>query len=242
MAQQPGRLNANERERLILQHYPMVRRLAYRMVSRYPSCVEADDLIAIGTLGLIDAVDRFEHTRSESFAAYARIRVQGAIVDELRKADWVPRSVRDRNHRISYARQELEKTLGREPSDDEVAQKLEVDVQRLRSMERDATLRTLVSMEESNEGEDSLGNMLASPDFNPLEDAVRHRVRQSVQGAMGDLQPRERLLVELYYFRDMTFKEIGEVLGVTESRVSQLHSRVKARLLSRLQSVVENDG
>ena len=107
------RLTTKERDRLILEHYPMVRRVAYRMVSRYPSCVEADDLITIGTLGLIDAVDRFEESRSISFSAYARIRVQGAILDELRKNDWVPRSVRNRSTRIRDGKQYLTKELGR---------------------------------------------------------------------------------------------------------------------------------
>ena len=147
-------MSKREREELILQHYPMVRRVAYRMVSRYPSCIEADDLVTIGTLGLIDAVDKFEESRSVSFSAYARIRVQGAILDELRKTDWVPRSVRNRFSRIQETKQNLREKLGRDPKEEEVAQALGVGVERLREMIQGATVRTLVSMEEGSEDEE----------------------------------------------------------------------------------------
>ena len=232
-------MSKREREELILQHYPMVRRVAYRMVSRYPSCIEADDLVTIGTLGLIDAVDKFEESRSVSFSAYARIRVQGAILDELRKTDWVPRSVRNRFSRIQETKQNLREKLGRDPKEEEVAQDLGVGVERLREMIQGATVRTLVSMEEGSEDEESVGSTLPSADPTPLEAATKEHLREMVRARVTDLPERERQIVDMYYFQELTFREIGQILGITESRVSQLHSRMKARMSSELQELLE---
>jgi len=239
MPNAPARLSVEEREKLILDHYPMVRRVAYRLVSRYPSCVEADDLVTIGMLGLIDAVDRFEHDRSISFSAYARIRVQGAIVDELRKVDWVPRSVRNRADRITKSRELLQERLQRPPTAEELAEHLGVEVTRLQEMIRDSTVRTLVSMDEGGDDEDPVRDHLAAEDVDPLQFAMQSHLREVVRDAIGELPERERNLVEMYYYRDLTFKEIGKILGVTESRVSQLHSRLKKRLMARLQKASE---
>jgi len=233
-------MSKQEREELILQHYPMVRRVAYRMVSRYPSCIEADDLVTIGTLGLIDAVDKFEESRSVSFSAYARIRVQGAILDELRKADWVPRSVRNRFSRIQETRRSLKETLGRDPTEEEVAKDLSVPVERLREMIQGSTVRTLVSMEEGSEEEEKVGATLPSADPTPLEAATKEHLRKIVRARVTDLPERERQIVDMYYFQELTFREIGQILGITESRVSQLHSRMKARMSSELQELLES--
>ncbi len=231
------RLNSEQRQKLILEHYPMVRQVAYRMVSRFPSCVEADDLIAIGTLGLIDAVDRFEHDRKVSFSAYARIRVQGAILDELRKNDWVPRSVRTRAARIRMAREELRDALGREPEDHEVAESLGMDLEALRELERNARLRALVSMEEGADDEDRVADRLASDLPTPVEVADRAELRRLVREAIATLPERDQLIVRMYYFEERTSREIAERLGVTESRISQLHSRIRKRLGARLEAV-----
>jgi len=239
MSTAPARLSPVQREQLILRHYSMVRQVAYRLVSRYPSCVEADDLITIGMLGLIDAVDRFEHDRSVSFSAYARIRVQGAIVDELRKVDWVPRSVRNRADRIRMAREDLEKRLGRAPSQDELAAELGVKAERLRDMIQNSTVRTLVSMDESGDDEDPVREFLKADEPDPLDQTMKTRLQELVQDAICDLPDRERTLVEFYYYRDLTFKEIGKILGVTESRISQLHTRMKKRLMGNLKSSLE---
>ncbi|HJN73626.1 MAG TPA: FliA/WhiG family RNA polymerase sigma factor [Myxococcota bacterium] len=237
-----ARRTDDRREELILAHYPMVRQVAYRMVSRFPSCVEADDLVTIGTIGLIDAVDRFEEDRRISFSAYARIRVQGAILDELRKEDWVPRSVRTRHHALKVAREALRLKLGREPTHVEWAAGMEITVERLRDMIKDSTLRALVSMEEENpHSEDTIGDSLVGDAACPADEATRSHVASMVREAVTGLPERERYLVELYYFQDLTFREIGQILGVTESRVSQLHTRMKARLYSKLQSIIEPD-
>lgn len=222
------------RDALIIRYLPMVRKVAYRMVSRFPSCVDVDDLVSIGMMGLIDAVDRFQHERSASFGAYARIRVQGAILDELRKNDWVPRSVRDRVDRIQTVRDELARDLGRAPTEKEVATTLGVSEERLREMIEDSTIRAVVSLEDGMDDDHALGDLLASPEDGPDEGLLKARMAQSIRACLDQLTPRERMVVDLYYYRDMNFKEIGETLGVTESRVSQIHTRMKERLTEHL--------
>lgn len=223
------------REDLILTYYPMVYRVARRMAARYPSSVELDDLVSIGTMGLIDAADRYDEALCSSFAGYARIRVQGAIVDALRKADWVPRSVRNRNRSIVQAKATLEERLGRTPSRDELADELGLDKQRMETFHRDANILTLVSMEESRaESDQRIADTLESDITNPDAATVNHAIRTRVSEAIQGLPERDQTIVRLYYYEDRSFKEIGSELGVTESRVSQLHSRIKRRLREAL--------
>lgn len=241
MSTQAARTPTGRRDEMILAHYPMIRKVAYHMVSRFPSCVEAEDLITIGTLGLIDAVDRFEETRAISFSAYARIRVQGAILDELRKEDWIPRSVRNRNQNILRTKDSLRETLGREPEHHELATALEVSPERLSEMIRSSILRNVVSLDHSTgAGDEPIHNILPSPNDTPWQAAAQADATQRVKDALASLPDREKQIVDLYYYQDLSFKEIGKVLGVTESRVSQLHSRVRNRLGSRLQEMMDD--
>ncbi len=219
-----------DRDALILQHYPMVRKVAYRMARRLPQCVDAEDLVNIGIIGLIDAVDRFEPGRAPSFSAYARIRVQGAIVDEMRKNDWVPRSVRDRAELIERAKVHLNEKLGRAPTSAEVAAHIGVDRERLLELMKFANIRTLVSTEEGGDDEGRVGDTLKDSGETPDDIVAREHLGGIVREVISELPERERLIAELYYFRDRTFKEIAATLGVTESRVSQLHTRMKKRI------------
>ena len=219
-----------DRDQLILEYYPMVRQVAFRMARRFPQCVDVDDLVNIGILGLIDAVDRYQPDRAPSFSAYARIRVQGAIVDEMRKNDWVPRSVRDRSALIQRTKQTLEKKLGRTPTSAEVAKDLGVDRERLLGMIENANIRVLVSTEEGGEDESTIGEKLRSTDDGPDELAAREHLGAIVRDVIADLPEREQIIAEMYYFHDKTFKEIAAALQVTESRVSQLHTRMKKRI------------
>jgi RNA polymerase sigma factor for flagellar operon FliA len=219
-----------DRDALILEHYPMVRKVAYRMARRLPQCVDAEDLVNIGIIGLIDAVDRFEPGRAPSFAAYARIRVQGAIVDEMRKNDWVPRSVRDRAQLISRAKNTLKEKLDRDPTSAEIAEHIGVDRERLLQLMKFANIRTLVSTEEGADAEGRVGDTLRHGGQSPADIVAREHLGGIVRQVIGELPERERLIAELYYFRDKTFKEIAGTLGVTESRVSQLHTRMKKRI------------
>jgi len=225
-----GPLNRND---LILQYYPMVRQVAYRMARRLPRSVDAEDLVNIGVLGLMDAVDRFEEGRAPSFGAYARIRVQGAIVDEMRKNDWVPRSVRDRAGRIDKARTALTEELGRAPTHEELAAHLDVSVERLVQLNKTADVRVLVSTEEGATEDGRIRDTLAHPGLGLDELLTNRHVSEQVRQVLSQISEREQLIVDMYYYRDLTFKEIAQVLGVTESRVSQLHSRLKQRIRVR---------
>lgn len=232
---------ASSRDELIMTHYPMVRRVAYRMARRLPRHVDVEDLVNIGMIGLIDAVDRFQADRAASFTAYARIRVQGAIVDEMRRNDWVPRSVRDRSARIDHARKDLSKTLGRMPTHEELAAHMEISVERLEELLRTADVRVLVSMEDGNDDENTIGDSLTDKEQNIDEDLTRQLFGQKIRSVLHLLPERERVIVEMYYYRDFTFKEIAHVLGVTESRVSQLHSRMKRRVREQVMDLVSDD-
>ncbi len=228
-----------DRNALILEYYPMVRRVAYRMARRLPRCVDAEDLVHIGVLGLIDAVDRYEPGRAGSFAAYARIRVQGAMVDEMRKNDWVPRSVRNRAAKLDKARRRLQEELGRKPTRQELADALGVDTARLDRLDRTADVRVLVSTEEGNDDEGTVGENLQAPGLDLDEMIARQDIGDKVRAILDDLPERERLIVDLYYYRDLNFKEIAGILGVTESRISQLHSRMKRRIRDRLAALID---
>ena len=226
---------SNHRHDLIHEYAPMVKRVAYRMARNFPRSVDADDLYQIGMLGLMDAVERYEDSRAVSFTAYVRMRVKGAILDEMRKQDWVPRSVRDRASAIDGARRALAEELGRPPTHAELAAHMEISEERLEELLRTADVRVLVSTEEGG-GDDStsIGDRLTD-DADDLGDSLERRSRAGlVRKAIKDLPERDQLLVELYYYRDLNFKEIAEVLGVTESRVSQLHSRVRRRMRENL--------
>ena len=229
------RLDPDARQALLRKYIPMVRKVAFRLASRLPSCVDAEDLVNMGMLGLIDAADRFEEDRSISFAGYARIRVQGAIVDEMRKADWVPRSVRDRGERIREAKLSLQRTLGREATEAEVAQNLGVSEARLRELNQGSTIHNVVSIGDGLDEDHTVGDSIPSDDETPCEMAEANDLRNVVRAAVGSLPDRDRMIVELYYFREVGFKEIGQLLGVTESRVSQLHTRIMKNLRPMLE-------
>lgn len=223
------------RDELIVKYYPMVQRLARQMARRYPSSVEVDDLVSIGTMGLIESAERYDPDRSGAFTAYARIRVQGAMVDALRQEDWVPRSVRRRARDLSDAEETLRRRLGRDPTDAEIGQRLGVAKTAMGQHRRDAVVRTLVSVEETRgPGEQRIYDTLSADSADPEQIALQTSEHAELAAALTKLPARDQAILRLYYFETMTLKEIGTVLGVTESRVSQLHSRAKRRLKEKL--------
>jgi RNA polymerase sigma factor for flagellar operon FliA len=228
------------RERLILEHYPLVRTIACRMVRRFPASVDVDELINVGAMGLIDAVDRFDPSRQVPFKAYAEIRIRGSIVDALRKADWVPRSVRRKFNRIESTRIQLFRASGRQPSREEMASALEMSVDSFEDLCGDARIRKLVSLDAPVDDDNStpLSERIAGDNEDPTETWAANEMKTRVIEAVHILPLKERTAVSLYYLNGLTLKEIGEVLGVTESRACQLRGQGIKRLKFRLRKAV----
>ncbi len=214
-----------------------------RMASGLPAHVEESDLISYGLVGLINAIERFEPEREIKFETYAIPRIKGAIIDELRALDWVPRSVRARAREIEKANVKLEHKLQRAPTDDEMADELEMSVSDFQDALLQISNSTVVALDELWAVSDASGDQVSlldtlqdpdAPDPAQVMDATDMKDR--VADAISRLPEREKLVVALYYYENLTLREIGEVLGVTESRVSQLHTKAVLRLRSRLQS------
>ena len=236
------------RERLVVAYAPLVKYVAGRMGSGLPAHVEEADLISYGLGGLISAIERFEPEREIKFETYAIPRIRGAIIDELRSLDWVPRSVRARAREIERANVKLEHRLQRAPSDEEMASELGVAVEEFQaslvaiSHSTIAALDELWSVSDQSGDQVSLLDTLAdpsAPDPAAVMDATD--LKDRVADAIARLPEREKLVIALYYYENLTLREIGEVLGVTESRVSQLHTKAVLRLRSRMQEHHPND-
>ncbi|MFY9488085.1 MAG: RNA polymerase sigma factor WhiG [Solirubrobacterales bacterium] len=230
------------RERLVLAYSPLVKYVAGKMGAGLPSYVDDADLISYGLSGLISAIERFEPSREIKFETYAMSRIKGSIIDELRSMDWVPRSVRMKAREFERANAKLEAKLHRAPSDQELSDELGVSIEELAEHIQQISSSAVIALDElwsvsdSSGGQVSLLDTLEDPhaaDPEKSYDAVN--VKEQIAEAIGRLPEREKLVVALYYYENLTLREIGEVLGVTESRVSQLHTKAVLRLKSRLQ-------
>jgi RNA polymerase sigma factor FliA len=213
------------RNRLVLQYAPLVKYVAGRLRTRMPDTVEQDDLVSDGVLGLMDAIERFEPARGLSFQTFAVPRIRGAIIDGMRSMDFVPRSIRDKLRVVLRAQKALELRLGRAPEETEVAQEAGIPVQQLRDLSKKA------SSNHANLDDFDLADELSQ--------AADHRVEQgdvnaSLMRVVDQLADRDQVIIALYYFEGLTLAEIGLVLGVTESRVSQVHRRATTTLRERL--------
>ena len=223
----------------IESYLPMVRRAAHRMIGRLPANVELDDLIQAGVLGLMDAMQRYEQGHGAQFETFAMQRVRGAMLDELRGTDWVPRSVRKNQRTIAAAVQLLEHSLHRPPGDAEIAQHLGISLAEYHEMLVDVHGAQLVYADdyEAGEGDTHFLDRHVAPDekSDPAERLADLRFREALVAAIEKLPEREQYVMSMYYEHDMNLKEIAAVLGVTESRVCQLHGQSVARLRARLQ-------
>jgi RNA polymerase sigma factor for flagellar operon FliA len=229
------------REGLVVAYSPLVKYVAGRMASGLPAHVDEADLISYGLGGLINAIERFDLGREVKFETYAITRIKGAIIDELRSLDWVPRSVRQRARDIERANAKLEHRLQRAPTDEEMAAELEITVDDFQDALLQISHSTIAALDELWTVSDSSGDQVSlldtitdesAPDPASLVDQTD--LKDRVADAIARLPEREKLVIALYYYENLTLREIGEVLGVTESRVSQLHTKAILRLRSRL--------
>jgi len=220
----------------IEEYAPLVKRIAYHIMVRMPASVQVEDLIQAGMIGLLEAVQKYDASRGASFETYAGIRIRGAIVDEMRRGDWVPRSVHRNTRMITQAIQAVEARVGRDALDTEIAAELEVSLDDYHAMLRDSTTGRLFSYEETfgNEDSDIDASESSSAFISPMEGVQRDALKQSLARAITQLPEREQLVLALYYDEELNLKEIGQILGVSESRVSQIHSQAAARLRTRL--------
>lgn len=218
----------------------LVKRVAYNMARRLPARVDVRDLIGAGTIGLLDAMNKYDPTQNDNFEAYAEIRIRGAILDELRGLDWVPRSVRQKSHMIERATRALEGELGRTPSDEEMAGRLNVKLGDYFSLLNDVRSVTVLSLEDllGGTGGPGASSALEVPEDSAVEKLCRRATASAVAGAIEQLPERERLVLSLYYLEGLKLKDIGEILGVTESRVCQIHGHAINRLKGMLRDKV----
>jgi len=226
-----------ERNHKIEQFVPLVRRMAHHLLARLPASVQADDLIQAGMIGLMDAAGRFEEGHGAQFETYASQRIKGAMLDELRANDWMPRGVRKAQRDIEKAIGRLEHRLGRSPTEPEVAREMNLPLDQYQDMLADARGAQLIHFDEVDSEDDNepfLDRNGANGGADPLEQLKDARFRQSLVTAIEGLPEREKLLMGLYYEQELNFKEIAAVLGVTESRICQLHSQAVARIRVKL--------
>jgi RNA polymerase sigma factor FliA len=238
-----GEGDMGARERLVVAYSPMVKFVAGRLGAGLPSHVDDADLISYGLMGLIGAIERFEPERGIKFETFAMTRIRGAIIDELRSLDWVPRSVRSRAREIEAAQTKLEHELQRAPTEAELAAKLRIDEEELPSSLLEIANSSVYALDELWTVSDSSGDQVSLLDTisdpradDPQESLDSSEVKDRLTEAIASLPEREQLVVALYYYENLTLREIGEVLGVTESRVSQVHTKAVMRLKSHLQS------
>lgn len=232
------------RERLILQYSPLVKYVAGRVSVGLPNSVEHGDLTSYGLFGLIDAIEKFDIEKGFKFETYAIARIKGAIIDELRSIDWIPRSVRSKARKVETALTKLEADLGRTPTEEELSAELDLTVKDLRQVLAKVSLTSLVALDDSFSGDDgerqALIDTLQDPRAHDPQDSFAQReLRDLLNEAVNKMPEREKTVIVLYYFEGMTLAQIGDVLSVTESRVCQLHTKavlgLRAKVVERNQ-------
>jgi RNA polymerase sigma factor for flagellar operon FliA len=229
---------SDDARNLLMKHYMyLVKYTAERLYTKLPDKVELDDLISAGIFGLMDAIDAFDPARGVKFETYCSPRIRGSILDELRSMDWVPRLVRARAHQLAKATQSLETHLGRKPTEKETAQQLDIDMEQFERLQRDANAASLVSLNTQytdGDGEKDIREIDVISDGKSQDPLIEAQKRDLKNLLTKGLTRAERLIVVLYYYEEMTMKEIGATLDLSESRVSQMHSSIVARLRAQM--------
>ncbi|HDH96645.1 MAG TPA: FliA/WhiG family RNA polymerase sigma factor [Proteobacteria bacterium] len=233
------------RQELIERYAPLIKLVATRMIRRLPPQVELDDLLHAGVVGLIDAAEKFDPDRDIKFETYAEFRIRGAILDELRSLDWVPRSLRQKFHELERAYDKLLKEYNRPPTQEEIARELQISEEEIEDLFAKACGSVLMSLDDMGYTNED-GHVTSPMEFlkradepDPIAVLSSKEVCQVLIKAIDELSERERMVISLYYFDGLTMKEMGELLGVTESRISQIHNKAIMHLRARLKEFLE---
>jgi RNA polymerase sigma factor for flagellar operon FliA len=228
----------DERDRVLLEQLPQVRYIARRIHERLPRHVAFEDLVHAGVLGLIDALNKFDLSKQVQFSSYAKFRIRGAILDSLRELDWSPRELRRKSRLVDSTYSHLSGTLGRAPSENEIALEMGIDLRELQSLLADLDGLELGSLrsESPRDGkeEDLTDHVSSNPEETPFFQCLRSETNRLLAEAISELPEKERRVLALYYYEELTMKEVGATLGIGESRVSQIHSLAMLRLRARL--------
>ncbi|HIE54699.1 MAG TPA: RNA polymerase sigma factor FliA [Chromatiaceae bacterium] len=228
-------------EQMVEKHAPLVKRVAYHLMGRMPASVQVDDLIQAGMIGLLEAINNYDGTKGASFESYARIRIQGAMIDEVRRGDWTPRSVYRKARQLAEAVRMVENREGREARPEEVARELDMTLDQYNSILRDTSGCHVLSFDELNGDEWNAHPEGEGANSGPLPELQQHRFKESLAEAIAGLPEREQLVMSLYYDDELNLREIGEVLGVSEARVCQIHGQALTRLHSRMRDWVAGE-
>jgi RNA polymerase sigma factor for flagellar operon FliA len=240
-------ITTENREEVIKRYSPMIKYVANRIAMRLPPHIEVDDLISVGVLGLMDAITKYDSSRGAKFKTYAEFRVRGAILDELRALDWVPRSIRQKASAVEKVVRSLESKLRRLPEDDEVAKEMDMSLDQFyRTIDETKSvpvfsLEDLGIAKESGEQQSLLDCLAGKADADPQTQIRLIELKEIIAKAIDTLPEKERLMVSLYYYEELTMKEIGAVLDITESRVSQIHSKAVLHLRTKLKSIIADE-
>lgn len=228
-----------DKEQFLVEFAPLVKRIAHHMMVRLPASVEVDDLIQAGMIGLLDAINRYEGSYGRQFESYAAQRIRGSILDELREFDWLPRSLRKKMRQIEVAMSTLEQRLGCPPSEQELAAELNLSLEEYYEALQEARGGQLIYYEDFQEEDEDhfLDRLCAKFDNEPLEILLDKKLRESLIAVIENLPEREKMVMGMHYEQEMNLREIGEVLGVSESRVCQIHAQAIARLRLRLRNL-----
>ncbi len=243
----PQKMTTEEKNKLVVEYAPLIKYIAQKIASRLPSSIELDDLVSSGVIGLMDAIDKWDPSRDNKFKTYAEFRIRGAILDELRAQDWVPRSIRDKAKVLDKTILQLEAELGRVATDEEVCTALNINMDEYHELLNQVRPVSLLSIDEAQDfsttEKKSILNMLEGTKLhNPQVQLNLKTVKAYITSAIEELPERQRLILSLYYYEDLNLKEIGKVLRVTESRISQLHAQAVARLRNKLSQYLANEG
>lgn len=239
--QGPKLVDGMTKEEIVVKYASLVKYLAKKMAMRLPANIELDDLISAGVIGIMDAVDKYDPTRDNKFKTYAEFRIRGAMLDELRSQDWVPRSVREKAKSLERVYARIEQDKGRQATDQEVCDELKITIEQYQELLNEVRSVSLLNYDDLNsltktDKKAVIGLVENGRMPNPFAEVSRGNLKTLVEKAINDLPEKQRLVLALYYYEDLNLKEIGKVLDVTESRVSQLHTQAILRLKAKLKN------